>query len=129
LCSAGDTYNATPYLAGRAWHLFLQVLLFHKKPPAVRVTEAAKRQLAAHLSRITEFEPAASIVWSSNVVDGVTHPPRWGVAFYDIGRRPSGRVVSIDGVPFVFTQVRAYTHLNGATLDYRDGRFVVNEGT
>ena len=27
----------------------------------------------------------------------------------------------------MFTQERAYTHLNGATLDYRDGRFVVIE--
>jgi hypothetical protein len=115
-------------LAGRVWHHLLQLLLFYKKPPAVRLTEAAKRQLAAHLSRITEFEPAASILWSSNVVDGITHPPRWGVAFYDIGRRPSGRVVSIEGLPFVFTQERAYTHLSGATLDYREGRFVVDGG-
>jgi len=30
-------------------------------------------------------------------------------------------------VPFVFTQDRAYTDLNGATLDYREGRFVVDE--
>jgi hypothetical protein len=68
-------------------------------------------------------------MWASDVVDGVTRPPRWGVAFYDIGKRPYGRVITINSVPFVFTQQRAYTHLNGATLDYRDGRFVVSEGT
>jgi hypothetical protein len=66
-------------------------------------------------------------MWSSDVVGGVTHPLRWGVAFYDIGKRPYGRVITIDGVPFVFTQKRAYTHLNGATLDYREGRFVIRE--
>ena len=115
-------------IAGRAWHLCLQVLCFYKKPPAVHVTDAAKRQLMSRMSRITEFEPAASIMWASDVVDGVTHPARWGVAFYDIGTRPYGRVVTIDDVPFVFTQKRAYTHLNGGTLDFRDGRFVVIEG-
>lgn len=50
---------------------------------------------------------------------------RWGGAFYDIGTRPYGRVITIGGVRFVFAQERAYTHLNGATLDYRDGRFLV----
>jgi hypothetical protein len=93
------------------------------------MTDAAKRQLMSNMSRITEFEPAASIIWSSDVVAGVTHPPRWGIAFYDIGKRPYGRVITIDSVRFVFTQERAYAHLNGATLDYRDGRFVVSEGT
>ena len=93
----------------------------------MHVTEAAKRQLDSHMSRITEFRPAASILWSSNVVDGVTRPSQWGVAFYDIATRPSGRVVQIGGLPFVFTQQRAYTHLDGATLDYHNGRFVVSE--
>src|ERR1043166_6030411 len=105
-------------IAGRAWHVCLQLLCFFKKAPTVRVTDAAKRQLMSHMSRITEFEPAASIMWSSDVVDGVTHPPRWGVAFYDIGKRPYGRVITIDGVRFVFTQGRAYTTLNGPTPDY-----------
>jgi len=115
--------------AHRAWHLFLQVVFLYKKPPTVRVTDAAKRELQSHLRRITEFEPAASILWGSTVIDGVTRPPHWGVAFYNIGTRPSGRVVTIDGVPFVFTQERAYTHLNGATLDFHDGRFIVSEST
>jgi hypothetical protein len=120
---------AATTVAGQAWHLCLQVFCFFKKPPSVRVTDAAKQQLMSHMSRITEFEPAASIMWGSNVVGGVTYPARWGVAFYDIGNRPYGRVITIDGVRFVFTQERAYTHLNGATLDYRDGRFVVSEAT
>lgn len=115
--------------AGRAWHLFLQVIFLYKKPPAVCVTDTAKRELQSHMARITEFEPAASILWGSTVVDGVICPPNWGVAFYDIGSRPAGRVVTIGGVPFVFTQERAYTHLNGATLDFREGRFVVSEST
>lgn len=114
-------------IAGRAHHLVLQLLCFFKRPPTVHVTEVAKRQLVSHISRITEFRAAASILWGSNVIDGKTHPPQWGIAFYDIGTRPSGRVVDMGGVPFVFTQQRAYTHLDGATLDYRDGRFVVSE--
>jgi hypothetical protein len=114
-------------IAGRAWHLCCQILCFFKAPPAVSVTDTAKHELLSHMSKITEFEPAASILWGSNVVDGVTHTPQWEVVFYDIGNRPYGKVITIDGVRFVFTQERAYTHLNGATLDYRDGRFVVNE--
>jgi hypothetical protein len=114
-------------IAGQAWHLCLQLLCFFKKAPAVHVTETAKRQLQSHLSKITEFRPAASILWGSNVVGGVTQPPQWGVAFYNIGTRPFGRVVQIEGLPFVFTQQRAYTHLEGATLDYHNGRFVVSE--
>jgi hypothetical protein len=77
------------------------------------------------MSKITDFEPAASILLGADVIDGVSRAPRWGVYFYDIGTRPYGRVVTIQDVPFVFTQIRAYTHLNGATLDYCDGRVTV----
>src|SRR5262245_62073790 len=115
-------------VAGRAWHLCLQLLFLFKKQPTVRVTDAAKRQLMSSMSAITEFQPVASLLWGSTVVNGVSRPPRWGIGFYDIGTRPYGRVVTIDGVPFVFTQQRAYTHLDGATLDFRDGRYVVEEG-
>lgn len=114
-------------LAQHAWHLCLQMLCFHRKPPSVQLTEAARRQLLLHLSRITEFEAVASLLWGSDTVGGIAGEPRWGVGFFNIGTRPYGRVTTIQGVPFVFTQVRAYTHLNGAILDYRDGRFVVDE--
>ena len=53
---------AATTVAGRAWHLCLQIFCFFKKPPSVRVTDAAKQQLMSHMSRITEFEPAASIM-------------------------------------------------------------------
>jgi hypothetical protein len=56
--------------------------------------------------------------------DGSVAEPRWVVAYYDLDTRPSGRVKKIGGVPFVFVQTES-SKLNGATLDYRDGRFVV----
>lgn len=102
------------------------MLFFNKKPPTLRLTESAKRELLLSISRTTDFEAVASVLWGSAVVDGVAREPRWGVGFYDKGTRPSGRVMAIQGVPFVFTQERAYTNLNGATLDYREGRFVVD---
>jgi hypothetical protein len=111
----------------RLWHLVVQVLCFYKKPPTLRLTDAARQKLLVSLTNITEFEPIATVLWSSTVISGVASAPRWGVAYYEKGTRPYGMVTSIQGVPFVFTQKRAYTHLNGATLDYRDGRFVVDE--
>ena len=114
-------------IAGRAWHLFLQVLLWHRKPPSLRLTDAARDQLLFHLSNITDFEPVAALLWGSDVTGGITREPRWGIGFYNLGTRPYGRVTRIQGVPFVFTQNRAYMRLNGATLDYRNGRFVVDE--
>jgi len=111
----------------RLWHLFAQALFFYRKPPTLRLTESAKRELLASISRITDFEAVASVLWGSTVVNGVAREPHWGVGFYDKGTRPSGRVTAIQRVPFVFTQDRAYTNLNGATLDYREGRFVVDE--
>jgi hypothetical protein len=108
-----------------AWHHFVQLLCFRQRIPSIRLTEAARDQLLLHLSRITEFQPVASLLWSANVVGGVAQEARWGVGFYNIGTRPYGRVTRVQGVPFVFTGARDYTRLNGATLDYRDGRFVV----
>jgi hypothetical protein len=113
----------------RLWHVFVQILCFYKKPPELRLTESAKRELLLSISRTTDFDAVASVLWGSTVVDGVARKPNWSVGFYDKGTRPYGRVTAIQGVPFVFVQDRAHTHLNGATLDYRGGRFVVDEGT
>ena len=63
---------------------------------------------------------------SDVVVGGVSRGPRWGIGFYNIATRPYGRVTSIQGVPFVFVQPRAFHLLNGATLDFRGGRLVVD---
>jgi hypothetical protein len=73
------------------------------------------------------FEPVASLIWASTVVGDVKKEPHWIIAFYDIGTRPSGKVSVIQGVPFVFGDPRAFTHLDGATVDIRDGRLVVTE--
>ena len=40
-------------IAGRAWHFCLQALFLFQKLPAIRVTDAAKRQLLSHMSSIT----------------------------------------------------------------------------
>ena len=52
----------------------------------------------------------------------------WGVGFYSPDKVPAHEVVEIDGIPFVFGQGPTSERLNGATLDYADGKFVVTEG-
>jgi len=117
-------------IAGRLRHLLLQVLCLPVKVPAIRITDAARAELRQRMSGITEYSPVATLLWASyGVVGKPPEPPRWGVAFYDILNRPYGRVVRIDGLPFVFIQPFSFERLDGATLDHRNNRFVVDERT
>ena len=119
--------DAPKYLQGRAWHFCLQILCIAQRIPHLRLTDAAKTKLLTHMSHITEYTPVASLMRASDVVvGGVSSGPQWGIGFYNIATRPYGRVTSIQGVPFVFVQPRAFRLLNGATLDFRNGRFVVD---
>src|ERR1700733_4229364 len=111
-------------LARHAWHYLLQTLFLFAKQPSIHLTESARLWLLEGISSEKNFEAAASLMWASTVVGGVVEGPRWMIAFYDIGTRPSGKVTVIQGVPFVFGDPRAYTHLDGATVDIRDGRLV-----
>jgi hypothetical protein len=78
------------------------------------------------MSQIHDYEPVATLVLaSSGTVGQPSDPPGWHVAFYNLATRPSGYVRKIDGVPFVFVQ-RIGSRLDGAILDYRNNRFVVD---
>jgi hypothetical protein len=110
-------------------HLCLQLFGLHRKTPSLRITDAAKSELQLRMSAITDYEPVATLLWASTGTGNrPMREPHWGVGFYDIATRPSGRVATIDGIPFVFVQDLAFKRLNGATLDFRSGRFVVAEG-
>jgi hypothetical protein len=114
-------------LARRAWHYFVQTIFLFAKQPSIHLTESAKLWLLDYISSEKNFELVASPTWASTIVGDVAQEPRWMMGFYDIGTRPSGKVTLIQGVPFVFADPRAYTHLDGATVDIRDGRLVVTE--
>ena len=103
----------------------------------LRITSAAAEALRQTMSRITDYHPVATVVWS---VSGAIETPRtdgtvfvkgigpgWDVAFYDISRVPSGEVVLIEGIKFYFDQGSTSERLNGATLDYRSGFFAVED--
>ena len=106
-------------------HWLLQ-LLWPLRAPSLKVTDAARSQIGRAMSEL-EYEPVATIMLGSNVLpNGAAATPRWIVAYYDLDTRPSGRVTKIGGVPFVFVQSDS-SRLNGATLDYQHGRFVVEE--
>lgn len=113
-------------LSQRLRHVYIQVVGLFFKRPSLRLTTAARGELLAEISRIHDFEPAATLLWTH--VDTSRHPtdgPRWHIAFYNIATRPSGRVIKIDGIPFIFVQVNSAERLDRATLDFRDIRFVV----
>jgi hypothetical protein len=109
-------------------HYVLQLVAVFPRTPALRLTPAAQAALRSRMAAITEFKPVASLSWASSVTVGnEQRGPQWIVGYYNIASRPWGRVTSIDGIPFVFVQRDAVVAtLNGATLDFRDGRFVVN---
>ena len=106
----------------RWWREALLVLTqLHRSPPSLCITDAARDQLLANLRSVTEFEPVAALLWASEP----SAVPAWHVAIYDRGTRRWGRVFTLQGIPFVFVQNRAFTHLEQATLDYSNGKFVV----
>ena len=91
----------------------------------MKITGAARSQLGQVMATL-EYEPVATVMLGSDVLpNGSTAKPHWLVTYYNIDTRPSGRVTKLDGIPFVFVQ-RDSSRLNGATLDYRNGRFVVD---
>jgi len=103
----------------------------------LRVTTAAAQALRQAMSRITNYRPVASVIWSVSgtvetpMPDGTASVrsvgPGWDVGFYDIERIPVGEVVLIDGIEFYFDQGSTSERLNGATLDYRKGFFAVQD--
>jgi hypothetical protein len=108
-------------------HWVLQ-LLWPLKAPSIQVTDAARAQISRVMSGL-EYEPVVAIMLGSDVLpSGAVAEPRWMVAYYDLDTRPSGRVTQIAGIPFVFLQT-ASSRLNGATLDYQRGHFVVEGAT
>jgi len=103
----------------------------------LRITSAAAEALKQTMSRITDYCPVATVIWSVSgaietpQTDGTVSVrgvgPGWDIAFYDISRVPSGEVVLIEGVRFYFDQGSTSERLNGATLDYRGGFFAVKD--
>ena len=108
-------------------HYILQLVAVYPKPPALRITPAARLALQSKMAAITDFKPVASLLWGTPTVNDEPREPRWMVGFYNIASRPWGRVTSIDGIPFVFAQRDVVVaNLNGTTLDFCEGRFVVH---
>lgn len=115
-------------ISGRLRHYCIQVFCSFTKVPGLRLTEAARSELLLKISQITDYRPAATLLWTTTTGSGEAHSqPQWHLAFYNIATRPYGKVTKIQGIPFVFVQATAYERLNGATVDFRDGRLLVLE--
>jgi hypothetical protein len=74
----------------------------------------------------------ATVVWATHGVsrspDGRVVSeigPHWSVGFHAASKVPSEWIVQIEGVPFVFDQGTTSMRLDGTTLDFDHGKFLV----
>ena len=104
--------------------------------PSLHVTSAAKAALAWHMHRVELARPVVCVLWSSSGSMFSLRPDGtedfrdlgagWGVGFHDRSKLPEDEIVEIDGLPFVFVEAQV-PRLNGATLDFREGHFLVTD--
>ena len=88
------------------------------------------------IASITEYPVVASVVWNLSGASGRRlaegtgdwefYGPHWGVGYYKVGRIPEEEVGELEGIPFAFDSA-VFARLEGATLDYSEGQFVVIE--
>jgi hypothetical protein len=100
----------------------------------LKITTAAVKALQQALARIGG-QRVATVVWSTAgaierpLSDGTVSVksvgPGWDVGFYEIERIPKDQVVQIEGIRFYFDQGSISERLNGATLDFENGGFIV----
>jgi hypothetical protein len=104
--------------------------------PRIRITAEARRVLEERLKSSTLADPRATILWSSDVPPGTTveearripaENGSWGVTFYDGKTLPWFQKCKIDGLPFCFVQAKYPQRLDGAVLEWTNGRFEVKE--
>jgi hypothetical protein len=90
------------------------------------------------MASITEYEPVAAISWSLGASSGYLDEsgeehisvwgPHWQVGYCDISRFPRDLVTHISDIPFIVDLPDRYaTRLDGATLDYVEGQFVIEK--
>jgi hypothetical protein len=98
------------------------------------ISPEAKRALQEQLASSSLRDPRATIIWASDVPAGATieearripaEGGKWHVAFYDGKTLPFFQKCKIDGLPFCFVQARYPDRLNGAVLEWANGRFEV----
>jgi len=105
----------------------------HIETPQLALTSQARDALQRYLSAIGEPSVAA-VVWCLEGED--FNPagqlirklgPHWGVGFHPKSKIPRDWLITIDGIPFVFDNADTARRLEGATLDFGDGKFTVRE--
>jgi hypothetical protein len=107
--------------------------------PRLQMTPEARAALENKLARSSVAEPCATILWTSgqprSSIDPATgklraepmRPPGWHVAVYDGADLPDAQKCEIDGLPFCFVQGETAQRLEGATLEWANGSFVVKD--
>ncbi|HSN19685.1 MAG TPA: hypothetical protein VLS49_03360 [Usitatibacter sp.] len=107
--------------------------------PHLQMTPPARAALENKLARSSVDEPRATILWVSGggrgAIDPATgklraepmRPPGWHVAVYDGAGLPESQKCELEGLPFCFVQGDTARRLDGATLDWANGSFLVRE--
>ena len=94
---------------------------------ALRITDIAKKELLKFMESGSLKSPVPSVIWADGYEDslGNSYGPNWSIGFYERESIKSEPLVEIDGIQFVFGQPWKNEELNGKTLDFRNGKFVV----
>ncbi len=94
---------------------------------ALTITEIAKKELLKFIESDSLKSAVPSVIWAEGHEDslGNSYGPHWSIGFYERERIKDQPLVEIDGIQFVFGQPWKNEELNGKTLDFRNGKFVV----
>jgi hypothetical protein len=90
---------------------------------ALTLSAAARERLAHDLPQTGLSEPLASVLWAEGR-SGKT-PGAWCIGYYEATRVPASAQQEIEGIRFAFVQGNISERLNGKTLDFQQGNYVV----
>ena len=94
---------------------------------ALTITDIAKKELLKFIESNSLKSAVPSVIWAEGYEDslGNSYGPHWSIGFYERETIKDEPLVEIGGIQFVFGQPWKSEELNGKTLNFCDGKFVV----
>ena len=97
-----------------------------QSPLVAQVSPAGRQPAAGNMHAPPAHTAPQHCVALLHVVVAGEQSPGWHVAVYDGTDIPDAQKCEIDGLPFCFVQGETARRLDGATLDWANGSFVVS---